>query len=115
MKRKVFAVLVALFVIAGLTSCISTTTVTFISNAEDAEVYVDGSYVGKTPVTTQLSNAVWEDPSIIVKKDGYKTEHTYLRKRVVGGNIAIGLFLNQFAFLWCYGPAKVQYVDLIEE
>lgn len=107
-KRNLTILISALLIFSAL-GCVSSTNVTFDStNTENAEVYVDGELIGSTPATAKLSNAIWEDPTITIKKDGYKTLNTSLQKEVKTPNIVLGILLNWPAFLWCYGPKQNQ-------
>ena len=108
MRSKVLTAIIALVLILGLAGCVTSTNVTFYSDVEDVEVYVDGQLIGSTPATTKLSNAVWNDPTITLKKEGFKTLTTGLQKEVKGVNIVLGLLVDWPAFLWCYGPKATQ-------
>ena len=107
-KSKFLVIGISLILMLSFAGCVSSSKVTFATDVEGAEVYVDGELIGNTPVTITLSNAVWKNPSITFKKDGYVTMDTYLQKEVKPANIVFGLCLNWPAFLWCYGPCEKQ-------
>ena len=92
----------------GLVSCVSSSYVTFNTDVDGADVYIDGELVGTTPTTVELSNAVWEDPDIVIRKTGYKDLRTSLTKEIKGPNVAFALLLNTWAWLWVYGPKENQ-------
>lgn len=77
---------VALVAISALSGCATlfndkTPSVDVASNPEGAEVYVNGNYVGETPVRVDLS--VRKEHTITFRKDGFK-EKTYQVSRSVG-------------------------------
>ena len=96
-------------------SCATATRVTFDSGPQGAEVYLDNERIGETPVTVRVSNGVWEDPDVILRKEGYREIRTGIDKEVKVGNLISGLLLIWPAFLWVWGPEAYQYYDLIEE
>ncbi len=114
LKRNL-TILIAGLLLFTTVGCVSSTKVTFNTDTPDAEVYVDGELIGKTPVTAKLSNAVWEDPTITIKKEGYKTINSNVQKEVKAANIIFGICLNAPAFLWCYGPKANQNFMLTPE
>ncbi len=115
LKSKVLTVVLSVFLLLSLTSCVTSTNVTFYADVEETEVYVDGQLIGTTPVTTKLSNAIWDDPTVTLKKDGYKTMTTGLQKEAKGVNIVLGLLVDWPAFLWCYGPKANQNFMMIPD
>ena len=62
-KSKVLTVIVSALLLFSFVSCVTSTNVTFYSDVEETEVYVDGQLIGTTPTTTKLSNAIWNDPN----------------------------------------------------
>ncbi|GHT81489.1 hypothetical protein FACS189467_5640 [Bacteroidia bacterium] len=80
-----------------------------------AQVFVDGESIGNAPATKKVSNGVWNDPSIKVVADGYSPYNTEALKEAKVANIVLGVTINWFALLWCYGPRKQQYVILQKE
>ena len=112
---KIIAVLLLAVMVMGVCGCVSSTNVTFNTETEGAEVYVDGELIGTTPTTAKLSNAIWDDPDILIKQAGYKDLRTGVKKEVKGANVALGLTVNWAALLWVYGPKKVQNFVLTEK
>ena len=112
---KIIAVLLLAVMVMGVCGCVSSTNVTFNTETEGAEVYVDGELIGTTPATAKLSNAIWNDPDILIKQAGYKDLRTGVKKEVKGANVALGLTVNWAALLWVYGPKKVQNFVLTEK
>ena len=113
--KKFGTILVSLLLIASFVGC--STTVHFNAMVdgepiEGAKVYVDGQLIGETPTTAKLSNAVWEDPSITIKADGYRQLNTGLKKEAKAGPIVGGILLLWPMFLWCYGPKANQNFEL---
>ena len=66
------AAALGLSLLSGCATVISGTnqTLTFNSEPEGAEVYLDGAMIGTTPVSVSVSKN--EKDSFMVKKDGYK-------------------------------------------
>ena len=114
-KSKVLTVIVSALLLFSFVSCVTSTNVTFYSDVEETEVYVDGQLIGTTPTTTKLSNAIWNDPTITLKKEGYKVMTTGLQKEAKGVNIVLGLLVDRPAFLWCYGPKANQNFMMIPD
>ena len=105
---KFIAILLVAIMTLGLVGCVSSTDVTFNTDVDGADIYIDGELIGTTPTTIELSNAVWEDPDIVIRKTGYKDIRTNLRKEIKGPNVVFGLLLNTWAWLWVYGPKENQ-------
>lgn len=114
-KSKVVSATVSILLLISFASCVSSTNVAFNTDAGETEVYVDGQLIGTTPVTAKLSNAIWNDPAITLKKDGYKTTQVSLQREPKAANIVFGLLLNWPAFLWCYGPKANQNFMMTQE
>ncbi|MGP1455793.1 MAG: PEGA domain-containing protein [Treponema sp.] len=109
MKQTVSFFLLLVMVIAMVSSCVTRTNVIFNTDVAGADVYVDGEHIGKTPVTKSLSNAVWEDPDILIKKDGYQDMYLGVKKEVKVVNLVCGLLLWWPSLLWVYGPTAHQH------
>lgn len=85
-RRRAGATLVMVAVVLAGTGCATlfnnkTPEIDVASNPEGAEVYVDGHYVGTTPVEVELS--VREEHVIEFRKEGYENK-TYRVSRFVG-------------------------------
>ncbi len=109
MKKFVSILLVLIVLLSILSSCVTKTKVTFDTDVPGADVYLDGEYIGKTPVTKKLSNAVWKDPHVTIKKDGYQDIHTNIKKEVKMINLIFGWLLWLPSLLWVHGPKQYQY------
>lgn len=73
MKKIITAALLATtLVLTGCATIISGSnqTLTFNSNVEDVSVYVDGSLIGKTPVSAQFKKN--KAQTVMFKKEGYE-------------------------------------------
>lgn len=112
MKKTIPTILILVMLASILSSCVTKTHVTFNTDKPGADVYVNGEYIGKTPVTKKLSNAIWEDPDILIKKDGYKDMHLSVQKEVKTVNLICGLLLWWPSLLWVHGPKGHQYYIL---
>lgn len=97
---------ILLLVLAGCS-----TTVMIDTNVEKASVRLNGRDIGETPVTVELSNAIWEEYYVDISKSGYKSVHAYLQKEPKVGPI-IGGFFIYIPWLYAYGPAPNQYFYL---
>ena len=107
-KTVITVIILVLFV---FTSCVTSTNVTFTTDIPGAEVFIDGESVGETPVTVSVTNAVWEDQEIIIKKNGIKDLKTSLKKEAKIVNILTGILLPVTLYiplLFCYGPKADQ-------
>ncbi len=105
----------SLLLLVFLTSCVSSTRVSFNTDVEGAEVYVDGELIGTTPTQKKLSNAIWEDPDVLIKKDGYKDLRTSVYQEMKPVNLVCGLLLWWPSLLYVYGPKKAQHYILTPE
>lgn len=106
--KKTSTLFVIISALITLNSCVSSTRVVINSKPSNADVYEDGQYVGKTPVSLNISNLVWNSPDITISKDGYTSMPVTLKKEAKITNLVIGYVINVFAFLWCYGPTENQ-------
>ena len=115
-KKKIgFSIIAGIMLIVLCSSCVTSTRVHINSDVEGAEVYIDGQKIGTTPTEIALSNAVWEDPDVVLKKDGYKDLHTNVNKEVKAVNLVSGLVLFWPSLLWVYGPKANQNYIMIPE
>lgn len=114
-KNK-FIVCILIFSIF-FTSCVTSTNVSFTTDIEGTEVIIDGKSYGTEPGKVKISNAMWEEPKIVLRKDGYKTKYGYLKKEVkvvnaIFGVLGLGLWPS---YLWIYGPKSEQYYIMTAE
>ena len=101
MRKLVLILVIVSFLFSG---CVSATNVTFYTDPEGADVYVDGKLVGESPTRKRMSNAVWANPRVRVEAEGYKPRSTRVDKEVKAANLALGLLLWWPALLWVQGP-----------
>lgn len=92
-----FRLLVGMVMLSGCATIITGTTqeVSFHSNPEGATVMVDGTTLGKTPLTFPLKKDKYD--SVTFTKDGYKTLILPMQNNLNGwfwGNIVIGGFIG---------------------
>jgi hypothetical protein len=103
---------IALALTLALVGC--TTLVQIESNPPGANVRLEGKDLGKTPLSVELSDAVWENYNVIFKMAGYRELRVKLAKEIKAGALIGGLFFA-IPLLWCYGPDENQYFDLQKE
>jgi hypothetical protein len=94
MKRKMFA-LITLAVFSG--SCATVfkgnhSRVGFTSEPQGAKVYIDGQYLGDTPIRLKLESR--HDYTIEFVKDGYKTKAFHLTNHVGPGWVVLDVILG---------------------
>ena len=107
MKKKgvIFAIALCSFIVA------CSTTTHFNSNVP-VDVYVDGKYVGRTPnATVSLSDAVWGNPECYAVDESGNRKYYQIRREVKIGAVIGGFFLWPI-WLWAYGPAETQYINV---
>ncbi len=114
-KKIVSGIIITLMIISLFSSCVTSTRVNINTDVDGATVYIDGQEVGTTPTQVSLSNAIWENPDVVIKKEGYKDLHTDLKKEVKGVNLVCGILIWYPSLLWCYGPKSNQNYILILE
>jgi hypothetical protein len=112
MKRKALIILCGVLAIS-LSSCVTSSRVRIETNVVGSEIKIDGKKVGNSPVTVTLSNAFWNDPVILISKDGYLPLNTTLKKQIKPINLIFGLTIWEPSLIWCYGPADYQYFELL--
>lgn len=110
MTKRVFCVLIAFSIV--LSAC--STPVRIMSDPSEAEVEINGQPQGKTPLILELSDLVFTNYQIQLKKPGYKEKNAQLQKEFKTGTFVGGLFVWPF-LLWCYGPAPAQTYKLDKE
>jgi PEGA domain-containing protein len=116
-KNAVNLSLVLVFLIAGCATLASGTSqqVTFSANVDDAEVYLDGVFVGRTPFTGVVKKG---KKNLRVEAAGYRDENVTLSRSldpVFWGNIIIGGTLGSITDFatgaaYQYAPASYQVV-----
>lgn len=104
---------ITLLISVLLTSCVTSTMVSFNGNVDGAEVYIDDVHVGQTPVDVEMTNLVTEEPTVVIEKDGYESYRGKVKKEVKILNLISGFFFF-IPYLWCYGPKDVQTYRLRE-
>lgn len=112
MKRALAVVLAAVIFLSG---CITRTNVSFRTSEPGAEVYLDHELIGITPLKHRISNGIWEDPDVLIRKAGYRDISTQLDKEIKAVNLIFGVLGWFPSFLWVYGPDSTQSYTLIEE
>ena len=106
---KSIAVLMAMTVL--LSSCASTTMIQ--TNVDEADLYLNGENVGKTPYKHRDTKIVGSTTEVRLEKEGYETLQTSFsrdEKADVGAIIAGVFFL--FPFLWTMKYKPVHNYDL---
>ena len=107
------------FLALFFSSCVTSTNVSFNTDIEGAEVMLDGMKIGITPTQSKLSNAIWEDPDVFIRKEGYRDLYLSVKKEIKVVNVLTGVVLSPFTYfiplLWCYGPKKNQNYVMIPE
>jgi hypothetical protein len=111
--KKTLILLIAASILAS--SCAMTTIVTIDTEPPKANVYIDNRDVGETPVSIQMSNAFWEEPDILIRKEGYRDLRTLPNKEIKVINLISGLLLIWPSLLWVWGPEENQVFTLIED
>ncbi|MFB6263088.1 MAG: PEGA domain-containing protein [Bradymonadaceae bacterium] len=100
---------VAVFLSVVLVSAGCASSTRIMTDPEGAEVYVDGAYEGKTPLTYKDQRLAGTCVNLKVKKSGYETQnHSLCRdERANVGAIIAGIFF-WFPFMWMfsYKPSR---------
>ena len=109
--RKLIVILVIVSFL--FSSCVSATNVTFYTEPEGAEVYVDNESLGDSPTSKRMTNGVWADPRVRVEAEGYKPRSTRVDKELKAANLALGLLIWWPALLWVHGPEQRQRIELV--
>jgi hypothetical protein len=100
--KKVLSIVMTIAVIVSLNSCAvmfqgSDKRVNITTQTPESKIYVDGIFVGTETATVKLKRK--SDHTIIVKKDGCKSQTIPLDKEFQAGWIAFYLFINPFAII----------------
>ncbi len=91
-------------------SCSSYTVIT--SEPQDANVYADNNYIGKTPVIYKDYKPALSSTPIRIEKEGYQTTYTYIQK---DGSLNTGSLIGGFffmpAWIWILGyPPQYHFI-----
>jgi hypothetical protein len=113
--RFLSAIVLAAFLAASGPGCVMNTKCLIDTNVKGAKVSVNGRDIGAVPASVRLSNAVWEDPEIVIEKKGYRTLHANPEKEIKVVNGVIGFLFFWPSLLWCYGPKPNQFFTLYPE
>lgn len=115
MKKRLFPVVMILLSATGCGTIVggSNTNVRIMSNAENADIYIDGKRKCKTPCSARLSNSMFRY-DIRVKAEGYKPQTTVLKSSVNVfttynlSNLSVGGLtdLSTVGF-WTYGKNRI--------
>ena len=104
-------IIATVVLVAFVMSCVSTTVVK--TTPPDAKVYVDGMFIGNTPVTYSDTKIVGSTTQLRLQKEGCKDNYVILsrsEKFQVGPFIG-GLFVL-FPFLWVMGYNPEHHYEL---
>lgn len=100
--QPISMVLLAIFICVNLSSCAlifngTKQGVTIRSMTDDSRIYVDGDYLGTNLVNVKLRRK--DNHTVIVKKEGCKTETVHIDSNVQAGWVVFDALFNWFAFL----------------
>ncbi|MDR2292469.1 MAG: PEGA domain-containing protein [Prevotellaceae bacterium] len=100
--KKALTIVMTIAFILSLNSCAimfqgSNKRVHITTQTSGSKIYVDGIFVGNETATVKLKRK--SDHTIIVKKDGCKSQTIPLDKEFQAGWIALYLFVNPFAII----------------
>ena len=101
---KLFCTLVSLVVASALLLSCSSSTL-FVTNPPGANVYVDGNFLGLSPVKYSDSKIAGSSVNVMIEKQGYETLYVSMKRTEsfeVGPFIA-GWFLIWIPWLWILG------------
>ncbi|MBN1498516.1 MAG: PEGA domain-containing protein [Spirochaetes bacterium] len=104
MKKIIFITILFLY------SC--STVTTFKSQPAGAKAYLNGEYIGDTPVTIELSNCVLNDYVLELKMPGQKDFKTNIKREAKPAPIIIGVIGCLPLVLWGYGPKSTYDYEL---
>jgi hypothetical protein len=83
---------------------------------ENAEVFVNGVPIGRTPNTiASVSGAIWKSYTIKVRHDGYNDVEISAAKEPKWLMIVLGVFFLWFLWLWAYSAKELQTVILYKK
>lgn len=110
MKAKYVYSAVAVFVLLMFVSSCATTS-RIESDPQGAKVYINGDYLGETPLQETLSNFIGNNYTIRLEKSGYRTLVRVLDKEGKILEATAGYFLL-VPLLWVYGPKSYYYFTM---
>lgn len=95
-------------------SCASTTLIQ--TNADAADLYLDGERVGITPYTMRDTKIVGSTTAVKIQKDGYQSLNTTIsRNEEVDAGAIIGGIFFLFPFLWTMKYKPSHTYELLPE
>lgn len=110
MKKTVSILLIFSILNAVAVNC--STMVKITSEPPDAELTYKGRMVGKTPLEMEMSDSLFEETKITLKKEGYQTRDTFIERRVSTGmlifNVLFGIFTLMISWLYVAPPKEYQ-------
>jgi hypothetical protein len=86
--RKIL-ILSLMFVLVSCATLFSDSSdkITFTSEPSDAQVYLNGVQIGKTPLTYEVDRATFQQSEIVIKKDGYESKNFMLGRTLATASI----------------------------
>lgn len=115
LRQSTFTKNIALFLAALLffTSCTSTTTI--MSRPPGAKVFLNGEYIGETPVNYSDTKIVGSANHVVLEKEGYENLVTsFSRDEEADVGAIIGGLFFLFPFLWTMKYKASRTYDLIQ-
>lgn len=111
---RVIHIAAAVAVLLMLSACTTHTSVTFTTNVESAEVRLDHTVIGETPVEQRLSNGIWYDPQVVIRAEGYREIRSSLQRELKVLNAVSGVLFWPI-WLMAHGPQPNQHFVLQPE
>lgn len=104
----------ALSALTLLSSCASSTV--FRTSPSNAKIYVDGKYLGTTPVTYSDTKIVGTSTNVRIEKEGYRTINAVINRSEqadVGAIVGGIFFLVPFLWTMKYNPEHTYEMEPI--
>ena len=113
--KKYFIPVVLILLLFAMSAC-STMVRIDTPNVSGANVKLNGEPIGKAPIEKSLSDALWEDYTVEVYKEGYQPYYGKLKKEIKVDTLIGGFFVWPL-WLWVYGPEDQQkiYLEPVDE